>query len=68
MLQEKQPPNWMGFDRFSEQDNGRIKFCEAYLNGEAPEYSDFYRHDMTLLIGKMAKLLDEKESNDGSSD
>jgi hypothetical protein len=66
----KQPPNWMGFDQFSEEDNKDIAWARWYVDdlelGNKPSI-DPERGKLYLLIDKIAQLLDEKEGNNASS-
>lgn len=60
--QQVQPPNWMGLDQFSEKQNSDINFGKAVTEGKVPAFDEEHQR-LYDLIGKMAKLLDEKESS-----
>jgi hypothetical protein len=61
----KQPPNWMGFDRFSEADNAYI---HAALHNHHRMYDPLsFEYRLLETMRKMAELLNEKEAQDASS-
>jgi hypothetical protein len=64
----KQPPNWMGFSQFSQEDNKDIAWARWYVDERHTVPSiEPERERLYILIDKMAQLLDEKEGNNASS-
>lgn len=58
----KQPPNWMGFERFTEEDNKLIRYSEKYANPDSIVSDEGQKMgDLYLLVAKMAQTLDEIE-------
>lgn len=60
--EQVQPSNWMGFDRFSEQDNQDISWARWYADKRHVVPSiGADKERLYLLIDKLAQTLDEIE-------
>jgi len=56
------PFQWMA--QFSEQENNEIKFASMYATtDDVPIFSSKNEHDLTLLLAKLATLLNKLEDD-----